>query len=243
VQAWNEKKPIAKVWVADCGDPFYANMVETYRRPIYFKYIEQKWCRKADFISIPKIELIESFLPEFKSKIIEIPQGFNIAESQAFNSIYTRNVVPTFMFAGSFVPKHRDPTMFLEFLVSLDIDFRFYIYTRNSTFVRPFIKKGNGRIILNDYVDRKTMIHLLSKMDFNVNFMYNPKYYAPSKIIDYLIADRPILNIEDTLDHELILNFLSGDYKGSFDMFSLQKFDIRNVSNQFLNLYYNSTIQ
>ncbi|CAF3700014.1 unnamed protein product, partial [Rotaria sp. Silwood1] len=41
--AWNEKKPIATTWVADCGDPYMGLTYETYKKPFYLKYLEKAW--------------------------------------------------------------------------------------------------------------------------------------------------------------------------------------------------------
>ena len=41
--AWARTKNqrIAKTWVADCGDPYFGNTLESFRIPIYFAYIEK----------------------------------------------------------------------------------------------------------------------------------------------------------------------------------------------------------
>lgn len=235
-------KTLAKVWIADCGDPFYANQVETYKKAIYFKWIEQWWCRKADFITIPKYEYMFSFLEEFHFKIKEVTQGFDLDVQKSFLKPYKKHKVPTFIYAGSLVPIHRDPSKFLDYLVSLPLDFKFHFYTRQKHFVEPFLERANGRIVLHDYLSREDLISELSTMDFIVNFMYDPYKYAPSKMADFLFAERPILNIDYKLDNENIDRFLSGDYSKSFDLFTKERFDIKTIIKQFKDLY-NSAIE
>ena len=179
-----------------------------------------------------------SFLEEFHYKIVEITQGFNLEEQREYLKTYSKNEIPTFIFAGSFVPIHRDPTLFLEYIVNLDIDYKFHLYTRQKWFVEPFIEKSKGRIELHDYLTREDLIGELSTMDFIVNFMYDPYKYAPSKMADYLIAGRPVLNIDYELDKDVINEFLKGNYEGQFNMFTLDRFDIKNIVDQFL-FYYN----
>ena len=228
---------IARVWIADCGDPFYANQVDTYRRPIYFKWIEQSWSRRADIITIPKYEYMYSFLEEFHPKIKEIPQGFNLEEQRKQLDVYVKNKVPTFMYAGSFVPIHRDPTLFLEALVNLDQDFRFHIHTRQTHYVTPFLKRAKGRIIIGEFLDRPSLLAKLSRMDFNINFMYDPYKYAPGKMADVLIAGRPIFNVDYNIDHAALDEFMHGNYTKRFNLFDVNRFDIETVTKQFIQYY------
>ena len=89
---------------------------------------------------------------------------------------------------------------------------------------------------MKDYLKRDELLKVLSQMDFNVNFMYDPTKYAPSKVIDYLIADRPILNIDYELDTQNLDKFLSGNYEGAKVFFPISKFDIKRIANLFLDL-------
>lgn len=234
--SWNKKDPIARKWIADCGDPFYGNHVDTFRRPFYFKFIEKMWCEKCDFIAITHIALATSFLPEYLHKIVEIPQGYNLDEENKLVLEYIKNEIPTFAYAGSFVPIHRDPTEMLEWLIKYEKPFKFYIFTRNTAFVEKYVSLSDNRIILRDYINRNELISFLSLMDFNINFMYDPTRYAPSKIVDYFIAKRPILNIDYKLDETKAAQFLSGDYLNAFKPFEIDRFDIKFITQKFLNI-------
>lgn len=225
-----------KIWIADCGDPYYGVKVDRFRKPFYFKYIEQKWCRLADYISIPKSEFEVSFLPEFRGKLVEIPQGFNIGDNKSLLKTYRKHKCPTFLYAGSFVPQWRDPSQFLEYLSSLNIEYRFIIYTRQKHFIEPFLANANGQIEVRDYIDRNDLLGVMSQMDFLINFMYDPYKYAPSKMADYLIADRPILNIDYQLDKEKVLQFLDDDYSQRWDMYDVSRFDISVIYDQIQQL-------
>ena len=66
--------------------------------------------------------------------------------------------------------------------------------------------------------------------------MYDPYRYAPSKMIDYLITERPILNVEYELDQEVLQQFLNGDYTNTFNQFKKEKFDISKIAKQFTDL-------
>jgi hypothetical protein len=74
------KHPIGKTWVADCGDPYMGNVLESIRPMFYFSYLEKLFCKKADFITVPTVSSIKGYYEEFHHKILVIPQGFNFDE-------------------------------------------------------------------------------------------------------------------------------------------------------------------
>src|SRR5699024_1097821 len=67
--AWREKDPIAKTWIADCGDPYYGLESDSFKKLFYFAWIEKWFCRKADFISIPFEGGRSAYFKEFQEKI------------------------------------------------------------------------------------------------------------------------------------------------------------------------------
>jgi hypothetical protein len=77
----------------------------------------------------------------------------------------------------------------------------------------------------------------LSKADFLVNIDNAEAVQCPSKLIDYKIANRPILNIKKgKVDENIINEFLSFNFNNQLDINNLERFDIKNVANQFINL-------
>lgn len=68
--AWSRtrKHKIAGKWIADCGDPYMGDILDTFRKPFYFKYIEMWFSRKADFLTIPIEGAIDGYYPEFHRK-------------------------------------------------------------------------------------------------------------------------------------------------------------------------------
>ena len=237
--AWARTKnhEIARVWVADCGDPYMGNTNDSFRKFFYFKYPEKCFCKKADFITIPKIEMKENYYREFYSKIREIPQGFNFDKGVS-KDIYEKNPVPTFAFAGSFIKEVRDPSGLMEYLSDLKLDFKFIIYTKNKEFLTRYSDVLGAKLIVHDYIPREDLIHELSKMDFLINIAFDLATQAPSKLIDYAIAGRPILSIgSNHLDPVIFSEFINGIYNNQFKLNELEKYDIKNVSKQFLDLH------
>lgn len=226
---------IATVWVADCGDPYMGDTNDSFRKPFYFKYLEKKFCRKADYITIPRIEMKINYYPEFHYKILQIPQGINFEEYKTAE--YKRNNVPTFAFAGNFIRTTRNPARLLEYLSSLKIDFKFKIYSTNHELVLPYADSLGGKLELHYFIPRKELIYELSKMDFLINIAFDPVRQSPSKLIDYSLSGRPILMLSsDDVDSIAINEFLSGNYEKQYRVNDLDNFNIKKVAQKFIDL-------
>jgi len=235
--AWRETNPIAQTWVADCGDPYMGQTLDSFNKMFYFKYFEKYFCRKADYITVPIENAKEGYYSEFRDKIRVIPQGFNFNEVEVDHSAYSPNPVPTFAYAGGFIPGGRDPREFLDYLVSLDQTFKFIIYTKTRELVEPYIEMTNKKIEIRDYIPRADLLQVLSKMDFLVNFENRSSLMMPSKLIDYYLVGRPVLNIpSDGLNTETIQQFLNGNYSKSYNYSDIERYRIENVCNRFLEL-------
>lgn len=227
-----------KMWIADCGDPYMGNKADTFKPPFYFKYVEKKWCRLCDYITIPIESGKEGYYKEFWDKICVIPQGFNFEESKP-NRAYEKNTVPTFIFAGGFIPGLRDPKLFLEYLAHVEADFRFIVYTNNDALLRPYMLQLGDKLKIRSYIPRTELLQELSSADFLVNFENgNTSVQVPSKLIDYSLAGRPVLSVNSyKIDEQNIQKFLNGDYSEQMVLPDLSQYDIRNVAKQFVDLY------
>ncbi|WP_430809878.1 MULTISPECIES: hypothetical protein [unclassified Carboxylicivirga] len=240
--AWARRKKhtIAHTWVADCGDAYMFARLDTFRKPFYFKYLEKGFCRRCDYISIPFSQLGDQFYPEFKSKMRVIPQGFNFSDihlsGQAVN-----NHRPSFIFAGSVIPGIRDLDKLLEFLVSSNLDFLFIVYTNQPDYYLKYKSKLGDKLLIKEYIDRISLIYEMSKVNFlvNIDTIHDSKNNVeaiPSKLIDYALSGRPILNINSAhLDTELVKEFFDHNYSKQ-RIIDKSKFDIKIVVSKFISL-------
>ena len=238
--AWarTKKEPIAKTWVADCGDPFMGNKLDSLPNPFYFSYLEKWFCRKANFISIPVKSAISAYYSKFHSKINIIPQGFNFEDIPKQQN-FIKKSVQSFAYAGGVSLKGvRSPIRLIEYLLEKKQDFRFHIYSRTGkNFLIPLVKKSKGKIIIHDPLDRKDLLWELSQMDFLVNLDNGTRVQLPSKLIDYALTGRPILNINPiNPDYSLVDSFLERDYSKAFQVGDIENYNIKNVSKRFLEL-------
>ena len=78
----------------------------------------------------------------------------------------------------------------------------------------------------------------LKKMDFLLNLENeNSPGQTPSKLIDYSIANRPILSLKPgNPDFNQLQSFLEGDYSNAYKVKNLEQFKIENVVDKFLDL-------
>jgi len=237
--AWarNETHPIADTWAADCGDPYMGFDIDRISKPFYFKYVEKMFCRKADYITVPIEDAKDAYYSEFRNKIKVIPQGFKFDEVDIEQTPPNTNGIPVFGYAGNLLGGGRNPHELLEYLVNLDKNFKFIIYTEHEGPVVPYMDKAGDRIEIRNYVPRKQLLKDLSGMNFLVNLENDTDTQLPSKLIDYYLAGRPVLSVPSSgLNSEKIQHFLEGDYSNQYQYHNMDRYRIENVCKAFLDL-------
>lgn len=234
-RVWKKNQHIAKTWIADCGDPYMGCTTDSFRKWFHFKYVEKWFMRKADFITIPIKSAMKAYYPEFHPKIKIISQGFKI-DPHHINEAYKPNPIPTFAYAGGFIPGRRDPRPFLDYLVHHNVAFKFYVFTNNRAIVATHKAILKDKLVVCDYIPREELLLFLGKMDFLVNFDNNTETAIPSKLIDYAIVGRPVLNIKKSLESKSIDAFLQGEYSDPMVLPDIESFRIENVAQAFLEL-------
>jgi len=226
-----------QTWISDCGDPYMFNSI---KKPFfYYKYLEKFWCKKTDYISVPILTAKESYYEEFRDKIKIIPQGFNFDEIRL--NYYIKNKIPTFIYAGLFYPNKRDPSNFLKYLMELNKDFKFIVFTHKSTLLEPFKEKLGDKLEINKSISRDNLILKLSSADFLINIKNKQiANQSPSKLIDYSLTRRPILNVSSDFtsqEKEDFTSFMNSDYSNSIHIKDLKPYDALNVADKFINLH------
>ena len=239
---WNKKDKIAKIWIADCGDPYVGRENDTFKVPFYFEWIEKWLFRKTDYITVPTQGAIEGYYKEFHEKIRVISQGFNFEDVKLFDGEKeTEKII--FGYGGLLIPGKRDPSDLLNFLNTLDAkyNFEFHFYTSSTQLIEPFLGNSNGRIQLKEMTDRKTLLFEMSKMNFVVNIENEGTSQTPSKLIDFVIIKKPILSVKfGELNTQTVLEFLDGNYENALKIADPDQYKIENVAKKFLNLLENN---
>lgn len=235
--AWRKKHAngkFPKVWVSDCGDPYCGNSVDANSHPSYFKKIEKFWGDQTDYVAIPIEEGRKAYFSNVQDKIRVIPQGIDFSQYRIER--YTKNDVPSFAFAGATYEGYRDPSEFLEYLSTLDFDFRFYVFTPPASIFHKYKERLGEKIVISNYIPREDLIPFLSKMDFLVNIANNSSVQSPSKLMDYGLTKRPILTIATRFEQSKNFEaFVRGDYSLQ-EVVDIERFNINRVGQQFIDL-------
>jgi hypothetical protein len=233
----NKNHPIAKIWVADCGDPYMGFEKDKIPKPFWFAHYEKQFCRKADYITVPIEGAKEAYYKEFRPKIRVIPQGFNFNEVSIDPSEYQVNKVPTFGYAGGLWGGGRNPDELLEYLCSVDRPFKFVIHTNNRNPLAPFRSRLDGKLEVHDYIPRDQLLKKMAQMDFLVNLENDTTKQQPSKLIDYYLTGRPVLSVPSQgLSTDRVDAFLKGDYSNQYPFKKMDDFRIENVCKKFIEL-------
>ena len=224
-------------WIADCGDPFMKNG-NTKEHLRFFARYEKMFCKECDYITVPIEEAKNAYFPECREKIRVIPQGFDF-DMNAVGKTSVNNTVPTFAFAGMFYADIRNPRKLLDYLCTIKQDFRFYVYTRFDALLVDYVEKMQGKLIVKNIIPRSELLEILKTMDFLVNIRNaNSPNQLPSKLIDYGIAGRPILDVDPhNPDYEQIGAFLRGDYSTALKIDNLEQYHIGSVVAKFEELF------
>jgi hypothetical protein len=230
-----DKNP-AWVWIADCGDPYCGRENDTFKVPFYFAWVEKWFMNKADYITVPTESAVKGYFKQFHQKIEVIPQGFRFKEYKS--ELRSDDDKVYFIYGGGFLPNKREPKELLNFLteVSNEFDFQFDIYTKSPELVRPYITNSENIRLLNQ-ISRDEFMKTASSYDFLVNFSNMGTIQTPSKLIDYGLLKKPVLNIETgNLDRDNVLKFLSKDYSKRMIIEDIENFNIEIISKKFLKL-------
>lgn len=226
------------LWISDCGDPFTGNPFNKY--PNFFKRYERWWGSMTDFITVPIEQAKKAYFPEVQNKIKVIPQGFDFSNTDV--GTYKKNEVPTFVYAGRFYEGVRDPRKFLDYLIKLNIDFVFKIYTDDTRYLAYYREKVGSKLELNGYIEREQLLKVMGTADFLINIRNIGTVQAPSKLIDYTLAKRPILTITSDFgesEQQVFQEFCNFDFSGQDSRVDITDYDIRNVAAKFIKLYEN----
>lgn len=225
-----------RYWTADCGDPFICNPNVRRFKPLLVP-VEKFWCRLTDHITVPVEGAINGYFPQFRDKISVIPQGIDFGSIVL--SEYQKNPVPTFLYSGVVIQGRRDPSKFLDYLVSIkNRDFRFIVYSNSALFLEYKELLGE-HLEIREYIPRLDLIKVQSSVDFLINIQNSNPVQVPSKLIDYSLTKRPILNISSVFsarERESFCEFLEGNYSKQYVVENIEQYNSDNVASRFVSL-------
>lgn len=220
-------------WIADCGDPFMGNPI--INPPFYFRSLERLFCNMVDKITIPVEIARKAYYKEFHEKIEIIPQGFDFSVIE--KESYVKNKILTFLYAGVFYKGSRDPRPFLDYLLEIESDFIFIIYTSDDYLIHDYQNILGDKLIINSSIPRIELLKKMSKVDFLLNIENDSENQTPSKLIDYSLSGRPILSLNmKKIDKKKLNDFINGVYCDELKVQDIDQYNIINVVNKFIEI-------
>ncbi len=224
-------------WASDCGDPFLGVTNTTYHE-FLLRPLENLWGKQTDKIVIPIEEAKKGYDSKFQDKIEVIPQSIDFSSVKI--NTYQENSIPNFLYSGAIYPGKREPYAFLDYLCTLDLDFRFHMHIVALGNLDKYKSLLGEKLEIHPYIPREDLILKMSTMDFLVNIKNKSNLQSPSKLIDYSLSKRPILSISSNFNDDersAFEDFLSKDYSHQTIVEGVEKFDSKNVCKNFCDLY------
>lgn len=225
--------------IFDYGDPYSSNPNGNYC--FYARHIEAWVLNHCDYILTPvqsAVSLFEKLKP-IDCEVIVSPQGYDL-ENYSLGA-YIKNEVPTFCYAGLLYKGIREPNNFFKFLSTIELDYKFIVYTdvSNSECIEILNKYPNNRIKIKPMIPREDCIYEQSKMDFLINFSNLGGVQQPSKLVDYTLSGRPFISISSKQSDFSEFNYFFDFNFSSFRKMDINKFDQNVVVKNILKLIRN----
>jgi hypothetical protein len=243
IASFLRKNSIAKLWIADCGDPYALVQNDTVRKMFYFKWMEKWFMRKCDYITIPILEGIDFYYPEFHHKIVIIPQGLSFPEakpkgSQNNSPISTSKNKVQIGYAGNITAYQKRAKHLFKALTGLTQDFHFTAFADNPKFYQENMSiEVFSKCSIYNRVDRMQMLTYLEDMDFLIYIPYEKPGQRPFKLIDYTFLDKPILEYKaDEWSVKILHQFMQGDFTYRYSGVKLEEHRIEVVAQSFIDL-------
>ncbi len=88
-------------------------------------------------------------------------------------------------------------------------------------------------------IARSEILKQLSRFDFLINILNDGSVQSPSKLIDYTLSQRPILNISTKPTEsqiEIFNEFIGGCYEKQYKVPNIEDYNIKNVCKKFIDL-------
>ncbi len=225
-----QKYPQLK-WLVDIGDPFcFRHDTPTNNHFLYKQKnynIEREVFAKAEHISVTtestKNKYTELF-PESAHKIKVIPPLMAPAEVKHTSTVSEKNDTIKLIFVGTLYKAIRNPKFLLQIFTQLlrtnfskKVELHFYgdINDCQDEFKKyqPLLNKN---LFLHGLVSREEVLQAMATSSVLINIGNDNMYQLPSKIVEYVLTGKPIINIA-RLENDSSTEFLQA-YPGKLIM-------------------------
>ena len=245
--------------IVDVGDPFALNEFSLSNNRKLYKSLnrlfEKKLFSHATGISVTNQAIKDLYIKKYMinhQKIKVIPPIFDMTilldTTKPLNAISQENI--KLLYIGSLRKGNRSPTILLKLFSDLwdqneNKNLELHLLGDHSEFkeeISEFEKKYKGNVFSYGLVTRQTAFAATIQADFLINIGNKSAYQVPSKLVDYMYACKPIINIQQISQdssyqflekYPLLTNldFSHQDYKTNLEKFTqLVKSDPESIS-------------
>ena len=131
----------------------------------------------------------------------------------------------------------------MDYLCTIETDFKFILYINDTPYYRSafhlneYKEKLGDKLEIHHFIPRAELLYELSKMDFVVNIRNRSGVQQPSKLIDYALSGRPILEItSDFNEKKAFVEFISGNFQHQTTIPDIESYNVKNVVKAMINL-------
>jgi hypothetical protein len=197
---WIKRNYPSSLLIADMSDPFSFNMGNKGRprRVRIGRYIEKRAFPYFDKIIIlnEKIQKrYQQLYPKLAEKFQVVEQGVDEVFINKIKAFSSSNIIAdgfTFLYAGGFYKKGRNPNNLYNAFELSELDCKLEIYGNICKSNRP---KTSNKIEYHKAVDKMQLAKITAKANALILFDNNYGYQVPGKTIETLASGKPVLFI------------------------------------------------
>ena len=210
INQWFAKK---LPWIVDIGDPFSFNLltpINDFKRFSKLNHrFESNMLHRASYVTVTtektKIEYERQFsINQQKIRVIPPLISIDAVDNESIRPIFAeRDYVKRLVFTGSLRKNNRRPDLLLELFVelleryprgALELHFFGDVKQCMSSFL-PYRQMLDDQLFLHGIVAKDVVDQALLEADVLINVGNVSENQLPSKIVEYLASNKPIINI------------------------------------------------
>ncbi len=235
------------IWLMDIQDPFsYSDIFRINNRALYkSKNLKSE---ESCFQLANKVVVTNQNAKTAYERLFDCSVGKTSVIPPIFAEIaYSQKTINEdekirIAFMGNFYENVRSPEAFLDFLSRIDLEdpailsnYQFHFFGDHGHFVEQVFKRYpmlNDLVYLESYKARSELFEMVSRFDLLINFGNKTNYHLPSKLVDFLFLQKPVINIS-LLKDDLSNRFLKG--RVELMTINLSETDYNENRNNFLD--------
>jgi glycosyltransferase involved in cell wall biosynthesis len=195
-------------WIADYGDPFSPQPIETHNNALLYRSlsrsVEERVLSAASAVTLTTTttrQLYAQAFPAHSAKLRVIPPLFS---GEITDSPPTQPHTPLrLVYVGKLYGQVRRPNALFDLLRAVvartpQLAWRLHIYGDTSQVTEEIALFANDlpeRLVLHGVVSRADAAQALAQADVLVNLGNATAHQLPSKVVDYAATGKPVLNL------------------------------------------------